>query len=72
MDGYLGDLITTKACQFGTWLAAVIGLGSALGYINIFAALASAFWICLQIYGYFKYTLPKMKAEVVATDCKSR
>lgn len=63
MDNYLGNLVAAKTCQFGSWLAAFIGLGSVLGYINIFAALASAFWICLQIYGYFKYTLPRMKAE---------
>ena len=45
-------------------LAATLGIGSALGIINLFVGIASACWLLVQFYTFFKYDLPLKKARL--------
>lgn len=45
-------------------VAAALGIGTALGVVNLFVGIASAAWLLLQFYGYFKYDLPLKKAKL--------
>jgi hypothetical protein len=44
-------------------VAAALGIGTALGFINFFVGIASAFWLLLQLYDYFKYDRPLKKSK---------
>lgn len=44
-------------------VAAALGIGTALGFINLFVGIASAFWLLLQFHDYFKYDRPLKKSK---------
>lgn len=49
--------------KFINYLAAVAGIGTFLGFVNLLVGLLSATWLSVQLYGYFKYELPHKKAK---------
>lgn len=40
------------------WMAAFLGLGTFLGFVNLAVGVLSAAWLVAQIYGYIKHELP--------------
>lgn len=47
--------LTTKTIST---VAASLGIGSFLGFVNLAVGVLSGLWLALQIYGYVKYELP--------------
>lgn len=45
------------------WLAAVLAGGSFLGLVNIAVGVLSGIWLALQVWGFFRYTIPKNRDE---------
>jgi len=50
------------------WLAAVLGIGTVAGLVNIGVGLLSSLWIACQVYGWFKYDRPIKKAQAKAAQ----
>lgn len=50
------DTNTVKALV--NWLAALLGIGTFLGVVNLAVGVLSAAWLTVQIYGYLVYELP--------------
>lgn len=40
------------------YLAAMLGIGTFLGFVNLMVGLLSAGWLLIQIYGYIVHELP--------------
>lgn len=41
-----------------SWLAAFLGIGTFLGFVNLAVGLLSATWLLVQLYGYIRHELP--------------
>lgn len=41
-----------------SWLAAFLGIGTFLGFVNLAVGLLSAAWLVVQLYGYIAHELP--------------
>ena len=41
-----------------SWLAAFLGIGTFLGFVNLAVGLLSAAWLLVQLYGYIAHELP--------------
>ena len=54
-QGLLGK---TLAIRVTNYLAATLGIGSFLGFVNLAVGVLSALWLGMQLYGYFRYELP--------------
>ena len=56
------DHVTTTAAPWllkaVNYMAATLGIGSFLGFVNVAVGVLSAFWLALQVYGYIRYELP--------------
>lgn len=52
------------------WLAAVLGIGTVLGFVNLAVGVLSATWISMQIYGYLKHELPmkRMRKKILQRE----
>lgn len=50
------DTNTVKALV--NWLAALLGIGTFLGFVNLAVGVLSAAWLAVQIYGYLVHELP--------------
>lgn len=50
------------------WLAALLGIGTFAGLVNIVVGVLSGLWIGIQVYGWFKYTRPIQKAQARAAQ----
>lgn len=61
-DNQMGFVIQLKTVINS--IAAALGIGTALGVINLLVGIASAAWLVLQFYGYIKYDLPLKKAKL--------
>lgn len=48
------------------WLAAGLGLGSAIGAVNLLVGVLSSFWLAIQCYNWFFYTRPRNQLELEA------
>ena len=48
------------------WLAAGIGLGTAVGVVNLGVGLLSGAWLAVQLYNWFTFTRVKNKLEIEA------
>lgn len=48
------------------WLAAGLGLGSAIGAVNLLVGVLSSFWLAIQCYNWFFYTRPRNMLELEA------
>lgn len=54
-----GKIIKTIA-----WIAAVLGIGTVVGLVNLGVGVLSAAWIAVQLYGYWRYELPMKRAKL--------
>lgn len=50
------DAATAKTVV--NWLAAFLGIGTFLGFVNLAVGVLSAAWLSVQIYGYLVHELP--------------
>ena len=41
-----------------SYIAAFLGIGTFLGFVNLLVGLLSGGWLCIQIYGYLVHELP--------------
>ena len=64
----LPAFLATKTAACLSWLAAFLGLGTPLGWINPTVGVLSACWLVVQLWNYFKYTLPLNKAKLEARN----
>lgn len=60
--------LATKTAAAVSWLAALLGLGTPMGWINPTVGVLSACWLLVQLWNYFKYTLPLNKAKLEARN----
>jgi hypothetical protein len=60
------DTIGTKLVTFVNWLAALLGIGTFVGLVNVVVGVLSACWIALQLWGYWHYELPLKRAKLKA------
>lgn len=56
------------------WLAAFLGIGTFLGFVNLAVGVLSAAWLTVQIYGYIKHELPmkRMRQKLLRKDLEQR
>ena len=59
----LHTLLSSKASAFVSWVSALLGLGAAIGPVNLIVGILSAVWLCAQLWNYFTFTLPKNQRE---------
>jgi hypothetical protein len=64
----LSHFLATKTAALVSWLAALLGLGTPMGWINPTVGVLSACWLVVQLWNYFKYTLPLNKAKLEARN----
>lgn len=52
------------------WLAALLGIGTFLGMINLAVGLLSAAWLAVQLYGYLAHELPmkRMRKQILRRE----
>ena len=68
------DLLTPEhamtAKSVVNWLAAFLGIGTFLGFINLMVGLLSAAWLCVQLYGYVQHELPmkRMRKQILRRE----
>lgn len=48
------------------YLAAGLGIGTFLGFVNLAVGLLSAIWLFIQLYGYVRYELPLKRHKYFA------
>ena len=53
-----------------SWLAAFLGIGTFLGFINLAVGLLSAAWLTVQLYGYIRHELPmkRMRKQMLKRE----
>ncbi len=56
--------LSSKVAAFVSWISAVLGLGTALGIVNLTVGVLSALWLLAQLWNYFTYTLPRNRREI--------
>lgn len=62
---YQDPSLVLKAVNY---VAAVAGIGTWLGFVNIVVGILSAGWLSIQLYGYIKYELPHKRARLIAAE----
>ena len=57
---FAGDTFTTQpfAMKAINYIAATLGIGSFLGFVNLIVGVLSATWLGVQLYGYLAHELP--------------
>ncbi|MBO9679579.1 MAG: hypothetical protein J7556_15155 [Acidovorax sp.] len=52
------------------WLAAVLGIGTFVGLVNVVVGVLSAAWLTVQLYGYIKHELPmkRMRKQILRRE----
>jgi hypothetical protein len=55
--------LSSKAALFVSWVSAFLGLGTAIGVVNLLVGVLSACWLTAQLWNYFTYTLPRNRRE---------
>ena len=60
------DGVTTLK-SFINYVAAFLGIGTFLGFVNLAVGLLSAGWLAVQVYGYIIHELPikKLRKEIL-------
>ena len=56
--------LSSKTAGFLSWLSAFLGLGTAVGVVNLTVGVLSATYLCVQIYNWFTYTRPMNKMKL--------
>lgn len=64
----LHNFLATKTAACLSWLAAFLGLGTPMGWVSPTVGLLSVCWLAVQLWNYFKYTLPLNKAKLEALN----
>jgi hypothetical protein len=62
--------LSSKAALFVSWVSAFLGLGTAIGVVNLLVGVLSACWLTAQLWNYFTYTLPRNRKERASWDEK--
>lgn len=62
------DAMTVKSVI--NWLAAFLGIGTVLGFVNLLVGVLSASWLAVQIYGYIMHELPmkRMRKQMLKRE----
>ena len=55
--------LSSKAAVFVSWISAFLGLGTAIGVVNLTVGVLSACWLTAQLWNFFFYTLPRNRRE---------
>jgi hypothetical protein len=55
--------LSSKAALFVSWVSAFLGLGTAIGVVNLLVGVLSACWLTAQLWNFATYTLPKNRRE---------
>lgn len=63
-DAHNADVSAVKAAI--NWIAAILGIGTFAGLVNVAVGLLSATWLCYQLYVAIKYDLPVKRAKLEA------
>lgn len=52
------------------WIAAFLGIGTFLGFVNLVVGVLSAAWLAVQLYGYIKHELPmkRMREQILRRE----
>ena len=55
---------------FVSWLAAALGIGTFLGFVNLAVGILSATWLAVQLYGYLAHELPmkRMRKQMLKRE----
>jgi hypothetical protein len=67
----LHQILSTKTAALVSWVSALLGLGTAVGVVNLLVGVLSACWLTAQLWNYFTYTLPKNKREKAEWEAKA-
>lgn len=64
--------LSSKAASFASWIAAGLGLSSALGWVQLTVGILSGAWLIVQWWNYFTYTLPLNKAKLASVNSSKK
>jgi hypothetical protein len=59
----LHQILSTKTAALVSWVSALLGLGTAVGVVNLLVGVLSACWLTAQLWNFATYTLPKNRRE---------
>ena len=59
--------------KFINYLAASMGIGTFLGFVNVAVGVLSALWLAMQLYGYVRHELPmkRMRKQMLRRELQS-
>jgi hypothetical protein len=60
------DSVVPHVKTIANWLAAVLGIGTFAGLVNVLVGLLSASWLAYQLYVAIVYELPIKRARLAA------
>jgi uncharacterized membrane protein len=67
----LHQILSTKTAMFVSWVSALLGLGTAVGVVNLLVGVLSACWLTAQLINHFMYVVPKHKREKAEWEAKA-
>ncbi len=67
----LHQMLSSKAAALVSWVSALLGLGTAVGVVNLTVGVLSACWLAAQLLNFFMFTLPKNKREKAEWEAKA-
>lgn len=56
--------LSSKVSAGASWVAAMMGIGSALGWVNLTVGVLSALWLMVQLWNWWAYVRPMAKARL--------
>jgi hypothetical protein len=65
------ELLSTKTAALVSWVSALLGLGTAIGVVNLLVGVLSACWLTAQLWNHFRYVVPKHKREKAEWEAKA-
>ncbi len=65
------ELLSTKTAALVSWVSAFLGLGTAVGVVNLLVGVLSACWLTAQLWNFATYTVPKNKREKAEWEAKA-
>lgn len=60
----LHAFLASKMSLFLSWIAAMLGLGTFIGLVNVLVGVLSAVWLAVQLWNYFTFTLPSNRKKL--------
>jgi hypothetical protein len=67
----LHQILSTKTAALVSWVSALLGLGTAVGVVNLLVGVLSACWLTAQLWNFATYTLPKNRREKAEWEAKA-